>query len=275
MATGLPPGGPRARRFGVRPPRRPAWPAFRRAYRRAALGLTLVRFRPDVVHVLSQFGLCLSVRRLNSRVPIVFTLWGHLGGFSPELTASLATVAAITGDSDPLLLELDAAAGAPFRERLLMRFGADLAQFSPGPSDPEIDRLIGVERDEIVIYSGRSLRPPYNHDVCVEAVAAIAGRHPRLRLLLKNHHGWRYPDSEACRRSLQELAARRGIGDRLRWLEHLDYSLLLPVLHRDRPRITVSIPSEDGFPATIFGGDGPRLPPGGRRPAGLPRLRRK
>ena len=88
----------------------------------------------------------------------------------------------------------------------------DAAAFCPLPPDAGLARSLGLAPGDLVVGYVGSLVFYEGLELLVEAVAALAGSHPGLKLLIV---GADTPGSLAVAAPLRRLAAARGIGDRL------------------------------------------------------------
>jgi glycosyltransferase involved in cell wall biosynthesis len=73
---------------------------------------------------------------------------------------------------------------------------------------------------------------------------------PDLQVILKHHHVDNYDDSKDYENQIRDEAKRLNLWDRIVRLDHLPYAHLCHLFRLCRA--AVSIPLEDGFPATIF-----------------------
>jgi glycosyltransferase involved in cell wall biosynthesis len=73
---------------------------------------------------------------------------------------------------------------------------------------------------------------------------------PTLQIIMKHHHVDNYRDSHDCENNIRDEAKRLKVWDRIIRLDHLPYAHLCQLYRLCRA--AVSIPLEDGFPATIF-----------------------
>jgi glycosyltransferase involved in cell wall biosynthesis len=114
----------------------------------------------------------------------------------------------------------------------------------PPPPDPaqraEVRAELGYGAADVVLGIVARLSPQKAHDVLFEAVARLAERHPRLRLLVVG--------DGARRAELAELAGRLGIADRVRFAG----------IRRDMPRLLAGLDIaclssvHEGVPITVL-----------------------
>jgi glycosyltransferase involved in cell wall biosynthesis len=223
---------------------------------RAAAGQLIGGFAPDVVHVHSPLTLGAAARSAarRRRVPVVYT--NHylpanvhprsaapgdpaVGSATPATRVSAATrataaaVGSVAGTAAGALLDvgfygyLTAFANrcdrvtAPTATALLllrehglrapsqvMSNGIDLDVYAPGPADESLRRRYGLPAGRPVILSVGRLSPEKRADVLIEAVAA---QDVADTVLVVAGSG---PDEGR----LRELAARRGVSERVRFL---------------------------------------------------------
>lgn len=213
-------------------------------------------FEPDLL-LLQYAGGKLGTMATLARVrPLVVVVMGgdvlpeqHPGGMS---VLERRAARRILQQADLILLKSESLRSAlqqlgdPAAPAEVVPWGVDTDRFHPDADAAEQLRArLGLNRDDRVIVSPRSLQPIYNIDTIVEAMPAILRAEPRAVLLVCEYTG--DPDYEArVRRSVEAL----GIGDRVRFQGVVD--------HRGMPaayslaEVVVSIPSSDGLPQSLF-----------------------
>ena len=160
----------------------------------------------------------------------------------------LAATDLLTSDAPDVLEEITRF--APHAQQEIVRFGADPDLFCPGPPDKAILAQYGLNPSGLYVISPRSLRPVYNQLTLIRALPAVAEKFPDLKIILKHHHLDNYRDSHGYENEIRAEAKRLKIWDRIIRLDHLPYAHLCQLFRLCRA--AVSIPLEDGFPATIF-----------------------
>jgi len=73
---------------------------------------------------------------------------------------------------------------------------------------------------------------------------------PSAHFLFVNAHGHRYSDAAAYIEKIKEMIAARGVLERVRFIEHISHDRISK--YYSAANVTISIPIEDSFPATIF-----------------------
>jgi len=103
------------------------------------------------------------------------------------------------------------AAGYPERAIRVVPNGVDTAAIRPLPPARRADLRgrMGVAEHDLLAVAAGTLRPLKGQDILLRAVARLAPRHPRLRLVLLGDGPWRS--------HLEGLAADLGIADRVRF----------------------------------------------------------
>jgi glycosyltransferase involved in cell wall biosynthesis len=208
-------------------------------------------FRPDIVHVQDDHRIS---RWLNlicpSNVLRAYTNWGHNPAIKtlPNFQIGLATTDLLTSDAPDVLEEITPF--APNARQEIVRFGADPKLFFPGLPDETILAQYGLDPKGSYVISPRSLRPIYNQLTLIRALPPVMEIFPDLKIILKHHHVENYSDSHDYENQIREEAKRLKIWDRIIRLDHLPYAHLCQLYRLCRA--AVSIPLEDGFPATIF-----------------------
>jgi glycosyltransferase involved in cell wall biosynthesis len=213
---------------------------------RAAIRAVLDEIRPDVLHAhyLSRYG---WQARLSGFHPYVVTPWGsdlfvtlrrslraRLWARFSLRGADLVTVASAQ------MADAVVAAGARRTRVVAIQFGVDSERFSPGPADPSLGASLGL--GGTIIFSPRSLRPIYRHEIILPAVAQLAGD---IRLVMSGRNA-----DPSYRRSLEQQAAALGIDGRLLILDEIRDDEM-PELYR-LASVVVSVPDSDGVPVSVL-----------------------
>jgi glycosyltransferase involved in cell wall biosynthesis len=208
-------------------------------------------FRPDIVHVQDDPRMphWLSFT-CPSSIKKAYTSWGHNPGLRKEKSfqRAIGSFDLLTSDAPDVLNEI--AVYAPAARKEIIRFGADAERFSPGSPDGKVLQSYGLDPDGLYILSPRSLRPNYNQLTLIRALPPVISRFPNLKLILKHHHVANYADSETFEQLVFNEAEKLGVSDSIIRINHIPYDHLCHLYRLCR--VAVSIPFEDGFPATIF-----------------------
>jgi glycosyltransferase involved in cell wall biosynthesis len=209
-------------------------------------------FRPEIIHFQEDPFMAKCMRFTSVRgAKLAYTSWGHYSDVLLNDVAfrrSLRDVSLITSDAEDVLAEI--APFAPNALREIIRFGADFGLFSPGTPDPLVLAQYGLVPAYPYVLSPRSLRPNYNQLSLIRSFPVVATRFPNAMIILKHHHVQNYSDSADYERRVYKEAERLGVAKRIIRLDHLPYEHLCHLYRASR--VAVSIPLEDGFPATIF-----------------------
>ena len=208
-------------------------------------------FHPDIIHVQDDprmprwLGFVCPANVLR-----IYTNWGHNSALATahSFQRGLAATDLLTSDAPDVLEEI--ARFAPHARREIVRFAADLSLFSPGLPDQSILAQYGLDPKGLYIISPRSLRPVYNQLTLIRSLPPVVKMFPDLQIILKHHHVENYSDSKEYENQIRDEAQRLSIWDRIVRLDHLPYGHLCQLYRACRA--AVSIPLEDGFPATIF-----------------------
>gem|GEM_PF-3966375 len=208
-------------------------------------------FRPDIIHVQDDARI---PRWLSFVCPPnvlrAYTNWGHNSAIANarNFQKGLAETDLVTSDAPDVLEEI--ARFAPRARQEIVRFAADPGMFSPGEPDQSIVDQYGLNPEGLYIISPRSIRPVYNQMTLIRALPPIVRMFPDLQIILKHHHVDNYDDSSDYEKQIRDEAKRLNVWDRIIRLDHLPYAHLCQLFRLCRA--AVSIPLEDGFPATIF-----------------------
>src|SRR5262249_15935100 len=154
----------------------------------------------------------------------------------------------LTSDAPDVLEEISSL--APQARQQIVRFSADPHLFSFGEPDHDIFAQYSLDPDGIYVLSPRSIRPIYNQITLIKALPPVLERFPNLRIILKHHHIQNYSDSRDYETELRREAERLKLWERIIRLDHIPYAHMCHLYRLCRA--AVSIPLEDGFPATIF-----------------------
>lgn len=208
-------------------------------------------FRPHIIHVQDDGQM---VYWLNltcpSKVIRAYTNWGH----NPELMRcskvrrGLSKTDLVTSDAHDVLEEL--LPFAPLAKQQIVRFGVDRNLFSFGLPDKDVLAKYSLDPNGMYVISPRSIRPIYNQITLIRALPPVMEMFPNLMVILKHHHVQNYTDSRDYEEELRSEAERLKVWDRVIRVDHIPYA---DMCHLYRLcRAAISIPLEDGFPATIF-----------------------
>ena len=208
-------------------------------------------FHPDIIHVQDDYRIPYWLNLICPRKVVrAYTNWGH----NPELNSvpnfrkGMANMDLLTSDAHDVLAEITAV--APNARTEIIRFGADPELLAPGELDGEILKQYGLDADGFYILSPRSLRPIYNQLTLIRALPPVLEKFPNLKIILKHHHVGNFNDHYDYECIVRDEATKLGVWDRIIRLDHLPFAHLTQLYRLCRA--AVSIPLEDGFPATIF-----------------------
>jgi len=208
-------------------------------------------FHPDIIHVQDDTRIPRWLSFVSPpNVLRAYTNWGHNSAIaaSRSFQRGLAATDLVTSDAPDVLEEI--ACFAPHARREIVRFAADPGLFFPGQPDQTILAQYGLNPKGLYIISPRSLRPVYNQLTLIRALPPVVKMFPDLQIILKHHHVDNYDDAKDYENQIRDEAKRLSIWDRMVRLDHLPYAHLCQLYRLCRA--AVSIPLEDGFPATIF-----------------------
>ena len=226
---------------------------FGRILQEFAYFSTIALFNPTLIHVHREAKWCKKFKQWMPSIPIVFTSCGHIpknqlmGSWGQNLTFA----SGFTADSQSLLDELHSVPGCEHKPAQIFRFGVSEDAFQLAPPSQELKRKLAIPFDGKVIYSARSLRPGYNHLTLVKAMPIVLKSIPEAYFVFVNNHGHRYSDALEYKNQLQDEMEQLGVLSHCRFLEHMENRADLAILFQTSD-VVVSIPVEDGFPATIF-----------------------
>ena len=208
-------------------------------------------FRPHVIHVQDDGQMAYWLNLVcPSKVVRAYTNWGHNPELvrHPKIRRGLAKTDLVTSDAQDVLEEI--LPFAPCAKQQIVRFGADRQLFSFGRADEEVVAKYSLDTDGMYVISPRSIRPIYNQMALIKALPPVLELFPNLKVILKHHHVQNYGDSCGYENELRREAERLKIWDRIIRLDHIPYAHMCHLFRLCR--VAISIPLEDGFPATIF-----------------------
>ena len=208
-------------------------------------------FRPNVIHVQDDHRIPHWLDFIcPSNVLRAYTNWGHNPGITKlsSFRKGLANTHLLTSDAADVLAEI--AGFAPNAHKEIIRFGADTELFSEGEADNTVLAQYGLDPKGLYILSPRSLRPNYNQITLIRALPPVIERFSHLKVIVKHNHVGNFKDTRDYEYLIRKEAKQLGIWDRIIRLDHLPPSHLCQLYRLSR--VAVSIPLEDGFPASIF-----------------------
>jgi glycosyltransferase involved in cell wall biosynthesis len=208
-------------------------------------------FRPHVIHVQDDGQMAYWLNLIcPSKIVRAYTNWGHNQELvrCSKVRRGLAKTDLVTSDAQDVLEEI--LPFAPSAKQQIVRFGADRNLFSFGSPDKEVLAKYSLNPDGTYVISPRSIRPIYNQMTLIKALPPVLESFPGLKVILKHHHVQNYNDSRDYENQLRNEAERLRIWDRIIRLDHIPYADMCHLFRLCRA--AVSIPLEDGFPATIF-----------------------
>lgn len=224
----------------------------REALLKAEIRLWLRLLRADIFHVhWAGFApLAAGIRHC----PIGITAWGSdiykYPSYPEQVQQSIRNALKfadfITCDSYDLKSRIAEISGRQDHVHVV-QWGVDTELFRPGLDTTAWRERIGIHGTTRVVYSPRSVNEIYNIDKVLEAFALLAHVRPDTVLIQK------YYNADAARlQELQELAARLGIVDRVKWVGEVAYEDL-PALY-NLADIMVTVPHSDGTPMALLEG---------------------
>jgi glycosyltransferase involved in cell wall biosynthesis len=205
---------------------------------------------PSVVHAhfVAHYG---HLALFSSFRPLVVTAWGsdiYLHDSWPFLSRVLTKLTLkradlITCDS-PDLKESMVKLGADKSKIHVIQFGVDTKLFAPSDSAP-IREEFGLSTEDQILISPRSLRPIYNIDVIVRAVALVLAEFPRVKLVLKDFYS-----DEKYRLDIKALIQELKLEDRVKFLGYVSYQEMVKLYNLSD--FVISLASTDSSPMSVL-----------------------
>lgn len=185
----------------------------------AGLRRELIALRVDLVHSNTlKAHLLASVAARRARLPLIWHVRDILQG-----RAARGWLLRAGRLARPRVIAISEAVAAQFTgaglDITLIHNGVPLDRFTPGPPAEDLRRRLGLSpEDDVLCIVGR-LTPWKGHLTLLEAVAAVAARRPRVRLVVGGEVAfW----ERAYEDELRAHADRLGIADRVLWLGFRD-----------------------------------------------------
>jgi glycosyltransferase involved in cell wall biosynthesis len=214
---------------------------------RAAMRRTLAPLAPDVLHAqyLTGYGWLAWASGMR---PYAITVWGSdvfrtlPASRKARLFGRLALRGAALVTADSHDLAEGAIAGGARRSRTReIQFGVDTARFAPAAANDDLRHRIGLPPGR-VLFSARTLRGFYRHDVVVRALAQLP---EDTVLLLSARHA-----DPATRATVESLVDELGLRSRVRILDDISHDEMAD--HIRLADVVVTVPETDGTPVTIL-----------------------
>jgi glycosyltransferase involved in cell wall biosynthesis len=217
------------------------------------LEIALRRVKPDLIHVHgARQGLRTWVL-LNHHYPIIVSTMGgdilpdqSFVGIHARLVRALLNRAEAITSKSAFLDDVLAQMGDYRSKTHRVNWGIDLDRFRPDLDVSALRQQWQIPPGDLVFFDSRLARPLYNKDIILTAFAEYmqAGGPPATLLVAELFPDPGYPDQ------LRRLARELGIEEKVRFVGALS--------HTDMPAcyvladVTISIPSSDGVPQTIY-----------------------
>ncbi len=213
----------------------------------------LQRVQPDILHA-HQVTIAGWLGALTGFHPFVISAWGSDLLMAPQhsLWQRWKTQFAIRRcdrliTPSSLLKEAALQLGAPPSRIHVIPWGVETEIFSPTPMDRDITRkAFGIHSDAHVILSPRGLRPLYNHDIVIDAVAQLIPEFPSLHLCFLDFN----PDV-TYKEALQQKILNLNLTDRVSWLPPQPDRSAMARLYRMADTV-ISIPSSEGYGFSVY-----------------------
>ena len=226
--------------------------AFRAVIEPIQLSLTLQKIKPDLVHVIYA-SLGLAALPLSRQHPLLVTAMGsdvppgkgYVFPYRSWTRLLLKRADAITVRTE-FMREKLATIGVS-RERMhRLYWGIDLDVFNTLESKKSLRKKWKLPDEMFVFFDPRSATPLYNKDVVIKAFAKTAqGKNGKTVLLSASN----FADASYLER-LKQLAGGLGISDQVVFLERVELREMAELYNL--ADVTLSVPSSDGLPQTLF-----------------------
>jgi glycosyltransferase involved in cell wall biosynthesis len=230
--------------FNVRKVRYPLWGMLVRRLVR--------RLQPHVLHA-HQVSSAGWLGWAAGYHPFVVTPWGSDIYQHPQRSRAarwlarrvLSTADLVTADSADLLAQAIRLGADPARG-CVIQWGVDLTVFSPADDRNAFRRSLGFQ-DRSIVLSPRAMRPIYNHDVTLRAVAAVRQAIPDVLFVFRNYH----PAPLDYTDRLKRQAEIANLSDTIRFIDPATQYADMADLYRAAD-LVVSVPVSDGTPVSVL-----------------------
>lgn len=204
--------------------------------------------RVDIVHAHSLYYGFVSAG-IRQDIPVVFTPMGSdiiihaqqhpVYRYMARKAFSRAHV--VTGDS-LLLRKQGYKVGAKQDHNYIIQNGVDTEIVYPREND--LKRRIGVQPDEVLIFSPRALMELYNIDVIIESIAVVRDAGYSIKCMFSYAFGGEYLSKLKSR--VKELSLEGNVI----WLGFLEYHEMAE--YYNAADLVVSVPSSDSSPKSVY-----------------------
>jgi glycosyltransferase involved in cell wall biosynthesis len=210
------------------------------------------RLRPDILHA-HQVSSAGWLGWAASHHPFVVTPWGsdiyrhpqrsRLARWLAQRVLSSADL--VTADSADLLARTIELGADPTCSHII-QWGVDLTTFSPVDERAELRSQLGLG-SEFIILSARAMRPIYQHNVTLEAIATVRQTIPDVTFIFRDYNA-DPPDYAA---QLARRAQFLGVSDAIRFIGPTARYEDVVNLYRAAD-LVVSVPASDGTPVSVL-----------------------
>ena len=213
----------------------------------------LRQIRPDILHA-HQVTIAGWLGALTGFHPYVISAWGSDLLLAPDQSRRERwkikfALRRCDGLTTPSSLMYSAAQRLGMSEQRLhlIPWGVETDIFSPSPQDQMATRLeFGIGQKEQVIFCPRGVRPVYNHDILIRAVAALPQHINRPTICFLD-----FNSAADYKAELQQIIESNGVTSSVRWLPPQANAEAMARLYRMADAV-VSIPSSEGYGFSVF-----------------------
>jgi glycosyltransferase involved in cell wall biosynthesis len=209
------------------------------------------RVRPDIIHVHYAYQALATIPLLRFHPLVASVMGGDVlpdqgyRGYRARLVRSLLEHADCITSKSPFLDGALAAIGNYRGKIRRVTWGIDLEQFQPARDTVALRRQLRAEATAVVFFDPRLAQPLYNKSVILGAFARYLALGPPAVLIVSEFGG-----STEYLTGLRARAVELGIMPHVRFVGPIDHAEMAD--YYSLADVTVSIPSSDGFPQTIY-----------------------
>ena len=207
----------------------------------------LKEYNIDVIHAHSLYYGYLS--SFQNKIPLVFTPMGSdiiiaaqkIKYYRKMAQRAFKFSTVITGDSK-LLQKKGYEIGASISNNYIIQNGVDSTKFYPFST--QIKHNLGLQSDDLLLFSPRALDPNYNIDVIIDALALLKDRVDNFKCIFAYAFGGEYF------KSLVVKTESLGLTKNIHWLGFTKYQDM--PLYYNAADIVISIPTSDSSPKSVY-----------------------
>ena len=177
---------------------------------------------------------------------VLFDEQGSLGPLGRWLTKKTLKSADLVTVKSALLGKGVKSFGVLDRKNRTVIWGIDQRIFKPDPQGAEKQRVWwSIDKDKIILFSPRMLKPLYNQHLMVEALPLILEKYPNAVLVLST-----YQEDLDYRAQVEQSAVALSVSDKVQFVPALAMQDMSPAY--SAANVVLSLPPSDGTPQSVM-----------------------